>query len=120
MTMPIAPSRTPPIGTLVLIILAGCLYAGMMVCFSDVRNSDSFGRSLAAAFGAIVGTVLWLVMGGLLVVAAVKGAMSRGATIACFVLLPASCVAMWIAGDAYAAGDSSAIWVAALLPPLIV
>lgn len=120
MSTPTAPSRAPPIGTIVLLILAGFLYAGMMACFSDVRNSDAFGRSLAVAFGAIFGTALWLAMAGLLVAAAIKGAMSRGAGIACFILLPASCVAMWIAGDAYAAGDSSAIWVAALLPPLIV
>jgi hypothetical protein len=120
MTPPIAPSRAPPIGTLVLIILAGFLYAGMMVCFADVRNNDAFGRGLAAAFGAIIGTVLWLAMSGLLIIAAIKGAMSRGAAVACFILMPASCTAMWIAGDAYAAGDSSAIWVAALLPPLIV
>ena len=120
MPAPIAPPRAPPIGTLVLIVLAGFLYAGMVVCFSDVRNNDAFGRSLAVAFGALIGTVLWLAMGGLLIVAAFKGEMSRAARIACFVLLPASCAAMWIAGDAYAGGDSSAIWVAALLPPLIV
>ncbi len=120
MLAPIAPSRAPPIGTLLLIVLAGLLYAGMMACFSDAQGGDAYGRGLAVAFGALIGTALWLVMGGLLVVAAVKGEISRGARIACFILLPASCAAMWIAGDAYAGGDSSAIWVAALLPPLTI
>lgn len=116
----IAPPRTPPIGTIILLVLAGFLYAGMMACFSDAQGGDAFGRSLAVAIGAIIGTALWLVMGGLLAVAAVKGEMSRGAVIACLILLPASCAAMWIAGDAYGSGDASAILVAALLPPLIV
>ena len=120
MPAPIAPPRAPPIGTIILLVLAGFLYAAMMACFSDARGGDAFGRSLAVAIGAIIGTALWLVMGGLLAVAAVKGEMSRGAGIACFILLPASCAAMWIAGDAYGSGDASAILVAALLPPLIV
>ena len=120
MPAPIAPPRAPPIGTLALIILAGLLYAAMMACIADAQGGDAFGRSMALAVGALIGTVLWLVMGGLLIVAAIKGEMSLGARIACFILLPASCVGMWIAGDAYGSGDRSAIWVAALLPPLIV
>jgi hypothetical protein len=125
MPAPVAPSRTPPIGTppvgtIILLVLAVILYAAMMACIADARGSDAFGRSLALAVSALIGTVLWVAMGGLLIVAAIKGEISLGARIACSILLPASCVAMWIAGDAYGDGDRSAIGVAALLPPLIV
>ena len=110
----------PPIGTIVLLVLAFFLYAGMMGSLSDAPNSDAMGRGLATAFGAIIGTVLSLVIAALLIVAAVKGSMSLLGKIGAFLLLPTATVVMWIAGDAYGARDYSAIWVPALLPPLFV
>ena len=108
-----------PVGTIVLLVVAVVLYAGMMSCFVDAPNSDAFGRGLALAYGAFLGGGLWLVLAAILIVAAAKGRMPLTARIVAVILWPLSCVAVWMAGDAYAARDSSAIWVPALLPLLI-
>ena len=109
-----------PVGTIILLVLAAVLYAAMLSCLVDAPNSDAFGRGLALAYGAILGTALWLVLAVLLIIAAVKGRMPLWAIARRWsVLVPLSCVVMWFAGDAYARGDASAIWVAALLPPLL-
>jgi hypothetical protein len=110
----------PPIGTAILLVLAFVLYAGMMGSLVDAPHSDAMGRALAVGFGAIIGTVLWIMLGALLIVAAVKGNMSIWGKVGCFILLPLSLVAMWMAGDAYGRGDYSAIWISALPPPLFV
>ncbi|MFI4998718.1 MAG: hypothetical protein ACHQK9_02460 [Reyranellales bacterium] len=115
-----ASSAGPPVGTIILLVLAFVLYAGMMGSLSDAPYSDAMGRALATGFGAIIGTVLWIVLGSLLIVAAVKGSMSTWGKIGCSVLLPLSLVAMWMAGDTYSRGDMSAIWISALTPPLFV
>ncbi|MEA2848818.1 MAG: hypothetical protein QOG78_4099, partial [Rhodospirillaceae bacterium] len=107
-----------PVGSIILLVLAAVLYAAMMSCLVDAPNSDAFGRGLALAYGAILGTALWIVLAVLLIIAAVKGRMPVWAILGLVVLVPLSCIVMWFAGDAYARGDSSAIWVAALLPPL--
>lgn len=108
----------PPVETVVLLVLAAVLYAAMMGSLSGAPHSDAMGRGLALAYGAFLGAVLWLVLAALLIVAAAKGRMPIWAKLGLVVLLPLSCVAVWLAGDAYGRGDSSAIWVAALLPPL--
>jgi hypothetical protein len=108
-----------PVGSIILLVLAAVLYAAMMSCLVDAPNSDAFGRGLALAYGAILGTALWIVLAVLLIIAAVNGRMPVWAILALVVLVPLSCIVMWFAGDAYARGDASAIWVAALLPPLL-
>jgi hypothetical protein len=107
-----------PVGSIILLVLAAVLYAAMMSCLVDAPNSDAFGRGLALAYGAILGTALWIILAVLLIIAAVNGRMPVWAILGLVVLVPLSCIVMWFAGDAYARGDSSAIWVAALLPPL--
>jgi hypothetical protein len=108
-----------PVGTIFLLVLAGLLYAPMMGCFIDAPNSDAFGRGLALAYGAILAGLLWLVLAALLIIAAVKGRMPLWGRIGAVVLWPLSAIAVWLAVDAHAAGDPAAIWVPALLPPLI-
>ena len=108
-----------PVGTIVLLVVAAVLYAGMMSCLADSTGGDAFGRGLAQAFAAFLGGALWLVLAALLIVAAARGRMPLWAAIGAAILWPLSCVAVWMASDAYAAHDSSAIWVPALLPPLI-
>jgi hypothetical protein len=108
----------PPVGFALLLVLAVVLYAGMMGSLADAPNSDAMGRGLALAFGALIGTVLSLVLAALLIVAAVRGSMSLWGRIGAFILLPLATVAMWLAGDAYGARDYSAILIPALLPPL--
>ena len=108
-----------PFGTIVLLVLAVVLYAGMMGSLADAPHSDAAGRGMAVAFGAIFATLLFVVLALLLLVAALKGRMSLAGKIGAFVVLPAGTVAVWLAGDAWANRDVSAIWVPALLPPLI-
>src|SRR6185295_2929609 len=78
-----------PVGTIILLSLAAVLYAAMMSCLADAPGGDAFGRGLALAYAAILGTVLWVVLAALLIIAAAKGR-----------------------------GDGSALLVPALLPPL--
>lgn len=108
-----------PFGTTLLLILAVILYAGMMGSFSDAPHSDAAGRGMAVAFGAIFAALLFVVLALLLLVAALKGRMSLAGKIGAFIVLPAGMIAVWLAGDAWASRDSSAIWVPALLPPII-
>ena len=108
-----------PVATILLLLLAAVLYAPMLACFIDAPHGDAFGRGLALAYGAILAGLLWLVLAALLIIAAVQGRMPLWARIGAVVLWPLSCVAVWMAGDAHGAGDPSAIWVPALLPPLI-
>ncbi len=110
----------PPIGTVLLLIGAFVLYAATMGSLSDAPHSDAAGRGMALAFGAIFATALFVVIGALLIVAAVKGEISLVAGIGLLLLVPAALVSVWYAGDAYGARDLSAIWVPALLPPLFV
>ncbi len=108
-----------PFGTIVLLILAVILYAGMMGSLADAPHSDAAGRGMAVAFGAIFAALLFVVLALLLLVAALKGRMTLAGKIGAFVVLPAGMIAVWLAGDAWAGRDASAIWVPALLPPLI-
>src|ERR1044072_5380510 len=107
-----------PVGTIVLLSLAAVLYAAMMSCLADAPGGDAFGRGLALAYAAFIGAVLWLVLAALLIVAAVNGRMPVWAAVALVALLPLSCGAVWMAGDAVGRGDGSALLVPALLPPL--
>jgi hypothetical protein len=107
-----------PVGTIVLLSLAAVLYAAMMSCLADAPGGDAFGRGLALAYAAFIGAVLWLVLAALLIVAAMKGRMPVWAAVGLVVLLPLSCVAVWMAGDAVGRGDGSALLMPALLPPL--
>lgn len=106
------------VGTILLLVLAAFLYAAMLACIADAANGDAFGRALASAYGALLGGVLWLILAALLILAVARGRMPLWATLAMAVLWPLSAIAAWMANDAYARGDASAIWVAAALPPL--
>ena len=113
------PALRIPFGTIVLLILAVVLYAGMMGSLVGAPHSDAAGRGMAVAFGAIFASLLFVVLALLLLVAALKGRMSLAGKIGSFVVLPAGMIAVWLAGDAWAGRDASAIWVPAFLPPLI-
>jgi hypothetical protein len=109
-----------PVGTFLLLILAVLLYAAMMGNLSDAPHTDAAGRGLATAFAAIFAAVLFVVLAILLVVAAVQGQMSIAGTVGSVFVVPAALVAIWMASDAWADRDRSAIWVPALMPPMIV
>ena len=107
-----------PVATILLLVLAALFYAAMLACYIDATSGDAFGRTLALVYGAILAGMLWLVLAALLIVAVVKGRMPVWAIVGAAILWPLSCLAVWMAGDAYARGDASAIWVPALVPPL--
>ena len=116
---PVAEGGGVPVGTILLLILAGLLYAAMMGSLSDVSHTDAAGRGFAVAFGVLFATLLFVVLGALLIVAAVKGRMSIAGKVGSFIVVPAAMVAVWTAADALGNRDRSAIWVPALLPPMI-
>ncbi len=112
--------RVVPIGTLVLAMLALLLYAGTVGNLSGAQETDAAGRGMAVAFGALFAAALFVVIAALLLVAVAKGRMSLAATLAAIVLVPAAVAAIWIAAEAYVRGNTLAIWVPGLLPPLFV
>ena len=107
-----------PVGTIVLLVLAALLHATMLGCLAEAPNADAFGQAIVLLYAAFLGVVLWLVLAALLIIAVARGRMPLWATLAMVVLWPLSAVAVSMAGDAYSRGDSSSIWVPALLPPL--
>jgi hypothetical protein len=107
-----------PVGTIVLLVLAALLYAAMLGCLAEAPNADAFGQAIVLLYAAFLGAVLWLVLAALLLIAVARGRMPLWATLAMVVLWPLSAVAVWMASGAYSGGDSSSIWVPALLPPL--
>ena len=108
----------PPVGTIILLVLAVVLYSAMMGSLADAPRSDAMGRGLATAFGAIFATLLMIVLAILLLVAALKGGMSPAGKAGAVILLPVATVAIWMAAEAYGSGDHSAFLIPALLPPL--
>ncbi len=111
------PSR-PPVGTLVLLVLASMLYAVMLANLLPDSGTDAAGRGLAQAFGALMGLLLWIVLAILLAVAAVKGAMPPAGW-AAIVLLPGSAVGAVVAAGLVERQPGWPILVPALLPLLI-
>lgn len=105
----------PPIGTIILLLLAALLYAATMGNLVDTPGNDAAGRGMAQAFAAIFGVALWLVLAILLVVAIVKGQPPVWAVAIAVVLLPVTAV-----GVAMASGRGGWIEIAAALPPLLV
>jgi amino acid transporter len=71
------PTRTPPLGTILVLVLAGFFYIGMAVCLSDAQHGDTFGRGLATAFGALLGLIVWILLGTLLAIRTVNGKIPR-------------------------------------------
>ena len=118
---PQAPSRPPPIGAILVLVLACVLYLGMAASLADLRGGggDAFGRSLAAAFAFLFGVVLWPMLGILLLIGWVKGEMPLPAAFAAAVLWPLSGFAAAITLDSGWNPTWWLYWVPMLLPPPI-
>ena len=108
-----------PIGTFVLLAVAGVLYLGMLGSLSGLNDTDAMGRGLALGFGAIFGVALWLVLAVLLLVAAINGRMPVADKIVAAILLPLSAIAASVAIDLYGSRADWAFAVPLLLPLLI-
>jgi hypothetical protein len=107
----------PPVGTYILLGVAGLLYALMLANLVDTSNTDAVGRGLDRAFAALAGLLLWILLAILLVVGGVKGHMPLLAAMVAAILLPVSAVAAVAAAELYERQDGWPILVLVLLPP---
>ncbi len=108
-----------PVGTIVLLIVAGFLYLAMAGSLADLGGSDAAGRGMALGFGMIFGAALWLVLALLLLIAAINGAMPVAGRIGAAVLLPASAAAASVAVELHSHRADWAFAVVLALPILI-
>ena len=102
-----SPPQSPPVGAVALLLLLACpLYILMLAAILGQPGGDpgSYGGEgrIATAFSQlyalIAGVLLWVVLGGLLLIGAIKGEMPRWAAIGAGVLYPLSGVAALVAG----------------------
>jgi hypothetical protein len=114
------PLRSPPVGAVMLAILAGLLYAAELAVIRDASSGYGAGDSLDAAFVAIFAIALWIVLAGLMLVAFKNGKMPEWAAIAALVLLPLSGHASFTAASIYATNHDWTWLVPVLAPPVIV
>ena len=114
------PLRSPPVGAVMLAVLAGLFYAAELATIRDTGAGGGAGDSLAGAFVAVFTIVLWIVLAGLMLVAFKNGKMPEWAAIAALVLLPLSGRASFTAANLYAASHDWTWIVPVLVPPVIV
>ena len=114
------PSRSSPIGAVLLALLAGLLYFAYLASLHDAGRSDAAGNALTDAYLALFSTALWIVLVGLLLVAFKNGKMPIWAAIGTLVLFPLACYASFLSADLYAHQHGWAYIVPGLLPPVIV
>lgn len=108
-----------PLGTFILLAIAGVLYLGMLGSLSGLNETDAMGRGMALGFGAIFGVALWLVLAALLLLAALHGRMPDVGKVGAAVLLPLSAITASVAIDLYGTGADWALAAPLLLPPII-
>jgi hypothetical protein len=114
------PLRSPPVGAVMLAILAGLLYAAELAIIRDASSGYGAGDSLDAAFVAVFAVALWIVLAGLMLVAFKNGKMPEWVAIAALVLLPLSGRASVTAAGIYATNHDWTWIVPVLAPPVIV
>ena len=114
------PLRSPPIGAVLLALLAGLLYLAELAVLHDSGRSDAAGNALTDAFVALFAIALWIVLAGLMLVAFKNGKMPTWAAIGALVLLPLSGYASYTAANLYANYRGWAFIIPALVPPVIV
>jgi hypothetical protein len=107
----------PPVGTFILLGLAGILYALMLANLVDIGSTDAAGRGLDRAFAALAGLLLWILLAILLIVGGVKGYMPVLAAMVAAILLPVSAVGAVAAAELYERQGGWPILVLAVLPP---
>jgi len=114
------PLRSPPIGAVLLAVLAGLFYAAEMATLYDTGHSDAAGDALAEAFVALLAIALWIVLAALMLVAFKNGRMPAWAAVGALVLLPLSGYASVTTVDLYTRYGGWPFIVPVLLPPVIV
>lgn len=114
------PLRSPPVGAVLLAILAGLLYAAELAVLRDASSGYGAGDSLDAAFVAVFTIALWIVLAGLMLVAFKNGRMPEWAAISALALLPLSGRASFTAASIYATNHDWTWIIPVLAPPVIV
>ena len=112
--------RSAPVGAIITLVLAGFPYAGMLACLFDLNHggNDAMGRGLDEGFAVLFGITLWLLLGVLLLIGWLRGAMPDWSVMTAALLWPLSAVSAAVALD-FIEHDNSYIVVPALLPPAI-
>jgi hypothetical protein len=119
MSMPSSSQRSWPIGLLVLLAVAGVLYALMLVNALYQPSGGGEASIEAAIEGLFLTAGLWIVLVIMIVVGAVTGSMPGWAGGLAGILLPASGVANFTAVDLCSRHMPWAIVIPVLLAPLI-
>ncbi len=123
-----SPPRAPPVGAIVLLMLACVPYFVMLAAILSMPGGDpgSYGgeSNTAVAFSQLYalgsGVLLWIALGILLLLGWINGEMPRWAAIGAGVLYPLSGIAAFVAaGLAYSYPGGWVVLVPAVLPPLI-
>lgn len=89
--------RSVPVGMIILLVIGCLLYLLVIGNIYDSHHTDAAGRGLAEAFAAIFAFALWVDLGALLLIGAIRGKMPQWAMIAAVILLPLSGVAALVA-----------------------
>jgi len=121
MSMVPATRPRPPVGAIVMLLVAGFLYLGMMVNLGEMQNpnTDAMGRGLASGFALVFLLAEWVVLAILLLIGGVNGAMPAWSAMAGVFLVPLSGFAAITAMTLLDRGASPLYQlVPGLLPPL--
>ena len=113
------PRRSPPIGAVVLALLAGLFYVAELAALHDSGHGDAAGKGLSQAVVVLSAIALWIALAGLMLVALKNGKMPAWAAVGALVLLPLSGYASFTAANLYT-NYPWAFIVPALVPPVIV
>lgn len=116
---PIQPIQSPPVGAVLLALLAGLIYVGEMATLYDAGHSDAAGNALTDAVVAFLAIALGIVLAALMLVALKNGKMPGWAAVGALVLLPLSFYASVTAADLYIRYGGWPFIVPALVPPVI-
>jgi hypothetical protein len=115
-----------PIGAVLLLLLAGLLYLGIIGTLGYRFSPDEYAggesrvaEGLSELYLIVVTVLLWIVFAVLLLVGAIKGEMPGWAATLAVVLLPLSGIAVFFATKLYWYYAGWVIVVPVLLPPLI-
>ena len=119
--------RSAPIGAILLLLLAGTFYFGIIATLGyrfspvefDAGGESRVAEGLSEVYLIVVTVLLWIVLAVLLFIGARKGEVPGWVAIIAIVLLPLSGVAAFFATKLYWYYAGWAIVVPVLLPPLV-
>lgn len=117
-------SRASIVASAILCVPIALVWAVLLATLADLDSSDAMGKALAKGFASLEIILLWILLGILLLLAAIRGAMVPIVALMAAVLLVASGFSAIAAVDLLAEPDVPPfIWpiiTAALVPPIVV